>query len=191
MPTITFPLLRGELIKIGAWQSLFAQPGLRVYPFAAGAQVAVDSSNTVVSVAGLGQFVTNDYIMVATQTNYSPGFLYTPQISKITRVSSVGTSTINITPAISVSAGDFLINLGADGAAAPLTAPAYDGSPISLFSTPDGSVLVGDYVVTSALGHFSTWISEGYPVVDLLITTGSGVPFAFIPFFQVGPSVAY
>lgn len=188
----TLPTLRGTLASVGPWAGYFARSGWRVYPYRLGAQIRNDlTNNTQIDTHGMGDIAANNYLMVCSRTAYGAGHLYIPQTSQITRCTTIGTADdeINVNPAMTVTAGDYLFNLGNDGASAPLSAPSYDGSPIGLYTDPAGNNSAGDYLVTGTNGEFSGYIDEGYPSVDLLIVDSSGVPRAMLAGFTPGASV--
>jgi len=190
----TKPTLRGTLVAAGPWQALIARQDRQVYPYQMGCAVRSASSGTTANTHGLGEFVQNDYFMVCNAVLYGDSSLYIPQTSKISKVTSDPSAAVDdqltIDPAVTLAEGDFLLNLGADGASAPLSAPDYDGSLVTLYTDPVGNTAnPNDYILTGQNGQFRGWIEGGYEVVDLLIADESGVPLIFIPSFQVGPEI--
>lgn len=194
----TRPQLAGTLASLGPWASLFGRAGFRVYPFQLGCMVRSASTGTTVLTDGLGDFRQNDYLIVCSPVAYGDSTLFQPVLSKITRVTSDPTAatddTLTISPAVAVSDGDYLLNIGADGAAAPLATPNYDGSLLTLYTDPAGNTAnANDYLLTGENGHFFGWlesaIAGSVSVVDLLIANSSGVPQLVLPLTAVGPSI--
>lgn len=194
MPTSNhrgIPLLRGVVESVGPWGAQFSQANLRVYPYHRGTYANGSSTSTTVPVRGYGEFRVNDYLMVCSRTAYGLSYLYIPQTSKVSRVTALSSSTdeLTLSTALTIEDGDFLLNLGADGAVAPLTAPNLDGSRIELYADPVGSQLLGaDYTLTGSLGQFSTWLSLNAMTIDLLVTSDAGVPLLLIPGVAVVPA---
>jgi hypothetical protein len=89
-----------------------------------------------------------------------------------------------------VNEGDFLLCLGADGAATPTSAPNYDGSDITIYDDNVGNNASSlNYLSTGSSGLFHGWLESGFDVVSLLITDESGTPKAAVPFYPTGPDV--
>jgi hypothetical protein len=143
---------------------------------------------------GLGEFDQLDYFIVCRPTYYGDSFLYIPDTSLISRVTSDPSAAtddeLTITPALSVQSGDWLLNLGADTAGTPLTTPNYDGSDVALYSDPVGNNAdANPYLLTGQGGNFQGWIEGGYYAVDLLITNPSGGLVMAMPTFNVGREI--
>lgn len=190
----TKPTLRGTVAVAGPWQALFARSGYRVYPYQMGCGIRVTSTGTTLSTYGLGEFAQNDFALLCAQTSYGNGSLYIPQTSKITKVTSdpsaAADDTLTIAPAISVTKDDWLLNLSTDGAAAPLSAPDYDGSDVQIFADPAAVANAAlKYLLTGRGGLFRGWVDDAYKVVDLLITDASGIPVLVMPSFELGSSI--
>lgn len=188
----SLPILRGTVASLASWQALLGRANLRVYPFQLGCKVRVTGAVSPIDTSGMGEFAANDYLIACTATAYGNTNLYIPNLNKISRVSSVGTSDdeLNISPAISVAQGDYLLNIGADGAAAPLTSPNYDGSSLALYDDNSGQIVhSNDYVLTGSNGQFECWLASGVLAVDLLITDTNNNPLVVIPFVQPGREI--
>jgi len=197
----TLPLLDRSLVETGPWSALFARAGYRVYPYQLGAIARALATATPVLTTGLGEFAANDYVLVCASTAYGDVNLYIPNLSKITRISSFGANLtsdptlasddlINVAPNVSIASGDYLFNLGADGAAAPTSVPAYDGSTLTLYTDNAGTAASANkYVLTGTNGEFRCWLPTGTLMVDLLVTNASGTPIVAIPFVTLGAEV--
>ena len=196
----TQPLLRGNLITMSQWQALFGQAGWRLYPYQLGAMVRTAFTTGNLQLHGLGQLAANNYLLPCTATAYGDGTLYIPALSKLTRVATVSTTddVITISPEVTLAVGDYLLNLGNDGAAAPLVAPSYDGSTCRLKTDPAGNApsagSEATYIATASNGQFQGWVVDAngdptFEVVDLLITNGSSVPQVVLPLYQLGPAI--
>lgn len=183
--------LSGTLATLGPWSTLFARSGYRVYPYQLGCMIRTTSTGTSVDTHGLGQFdpAGTDYAIPCTATFYGDSTLFIPQVTAVTQVTAVSTSddVLTISPARSLTAGDFLLNIGPDTGA---LAPVYDGSIVPLYTDNAGNNTNSNkYLVTSTPGAFLGWVNDDYVVVDLLITDGSGIPRIVNPFFALGPAV--
>lgn len=193
----TQPLLRGTLATLSQWQAFFGRAGFRVYPFQLGAMVRTAFTSGSLQLDGLGQFAVSNYVLPCTATAYGAGTLYLPNTSKITRITTVSSTddVVTISPEVTLADGDYLVNLGNDGAAAPLVAPNYDGSLCALKTDPAGNTAnANDYVETAQNGQFQAWIVDGdgnaaFEAVDLLITNSSGVPQVVLPLYPLGPAI--
>ena len=188
----TLPLLDKSLVETGPWSSLFARSGYRVYPFKMGALVRSVPVGTTVLTAGMGEFATNDYLMVCTATAFGDANLYIPNVAKVAKVTSnpsaeTSEDQLVIAPALTIAAGDFLLNLGPDSGA--LT-PNYDGSTLTLYTDNAGTAANSNkYLLTGTNGEFRGWLPSGTLVCDLLATNASGVPLIVIPFITLGAEV--
>lgn len=190
----TLPLLAGILALPGTWGALFGRSDHRLYPYQLGATVRADSTGGTIQTNGLGEFAQNDYIVVCRSVNYGGSPLFVPDTTRITRVTSdpsgAADDELTVSPALSVVAGEYLFNLGADGAAAPLSGPQYDGSSITIYEDNVGNTAAAyPYLTTGQGGTFRGWLSEGAIVADLLITDPAGVPRVVWPFYPIGPEV--
>ena len=187
---ITRPLLRGPLIAPGPWQTLLAQSNKRVYPFPSGAVADTATTGTTIQMGGLGEpFAVNDYVIVCTKTDYGNSSLFIPSFTKIRRVTAVSGTEDDITvdEAVVVSVGDYILNIGADGAAAPKSDPDLDGI-VTVYDDPYGVTTNSNgYLLTGSGGHFRGWLPTSTPLVDLLITDDSKNPVVVIPFWATGP----
>ena len=186
------PLLRGTLAQMTQWQALLARANLRIYPYQLGCMVRANSSGTTVSTYGEGEFAANNYLMACAATAYGQGTLFIPDLARISRVSAVSGADdeLTISPALSLVAGEYLLNLGNDGAATPLITPNYDGSTISLYDDNAGvSAHATDYLLTASNGEFRGWTGSGTELVDLLVTDTSNGLIIAIPMVPTGPEV--
>jgi hypothetical protein len=187
----TFPLLAGTVASAAPWQALVARSGYRVYPFQLGAKVRGTSTGTAVTLYGQGAVALNDYVIFCDATAYGAASMFIPNLNKIRRVSAVSSSddAITIDAAVSITAGDYMLVIGADTATTPETAPNYDGSLISLYSDNAGQTAVSPkYLLTTTGGSYIGWTGAGTKAVDLLITNSSGVPQIVDPFVAVIPN---
>lgn len=190
----TLPMLSGVLSLPSAWGALTAQSGFRLYPFQLGATVRADSTGTSVLTNGLGEFRQNDYLLACRGVDYGGSYLYIPDVTRIARVTSDPSAatddTLTISPGLALISGEFLLNLGADGAAVPTSAPSYDGSRITIYEDNAGNnPSAYDYVLSGQHGGFRGWLSEGTILADLLITDPSGAPKLVWPFYAINPEV--
>lgn len=187
------PLLRGTLAHMTQWQALLARANLRIYPFQLGCMVRSNvSADVTVPTYGLGEIAANNYLMACAATAYGNGTLFVPDLARIRRVSSVSAVDDELTlgSSVSLTAGEYLLNLGNDGAASPLVSPNYDGSTISLYDDNAGvSAHATDYLLTASNGEFRGWTGSGTELVDLLVTDTSNVPIIVIPMIPPGPEV--
>lgn len=191
---ITKPMLRGTLTGAGPWQTLFAKAGQRIYPFQIGAMVRADSSGTTVSTHGLGEIRQNDYLIVCAETFYGDSPMFVPNLGRVTKVTSDPTvatdDTLTIAPAITVLSNEWLLCIGPDGGANPLSVPLLDGSTINLFADNAGNnANANPYFLTASNGNFRGWVDDGVEACDLLITDDSGGVRMVIPLKQVGPGI--
>lgn len=188
----TLPLLRGFLRQASPWGTDISRSGWRIYPFQLGCKVRLDTTTQAVYTFGMGDFVANDYVMVCQQIYYDNGYFYIPRTNQLSRIQSVGTvdDQLTLTVAIVANAGDYLLNLGADTAATPLSAPNYDGSTLTLYGdNVGGGATLGDYVLTGEKGQYECWLPSGTLLTDLLITDSSGQPQLVYPYVALGPEV--
>jgi len=190
----TLPSLRGVLQTVTPWGGTLSRQGWRIYPYQLGAKVRTDTTTTSVKTFGKGEFAANDYVLTCQQIYYGNSYFYIPRVNQISRISALGVSDdeITLTVPLTLSAGDYLLNLGADTATDPLSQPNYDGSritPILSAGTPDASQL-GTYVVTGNQGQFECWLPSGVVLVDLLICDSSGQPRNLWPLQALGPEVS-
>lgn len=188
----TLPLLRGTLASLASWQALLGRANMRVYPYQLGCKVRAAGAANPIDTSGMGEFAVNDYLIACTATAYGNSNLYIPNMNKIARVTSLGTTDdeLNLTPTPSVAQGDYLLNLGADAAAAPLTAPNFDGSTISLYDDNTGQNAHSTYyALTGSNGQFEVWLESGILAVDLLITDTNNNPIVVIPFVSPGREI--
>jgi len=188
----TLPLLDKSLVETGPWSSLFARSGYRIYPFKMGALVRSASVGTTVLTAGMGEFATNDYLMVCAATAYGDVNLYIPNTAKVAKVTSDPSSatddTLELSAALTIAAGDYLLNLGPD-TGAPL-APVFDGSTLTLYTDNAGTALnANKYLLTGTNGEFRGWLPSGTLVCDLLVTNASIAPVIVTPFITLGAEV--
>jgi hypothetical protein len=188
----TLPILRGTLASLASWQALLGRSNLRVYPFQLGAKVRVAGSVNPIDTSGMGEVLASDYLIACTQTAYGNSSLYIPNMNKITRVTSRGTTDdeLNVSPVPSVALGDYFLNIGADSAVAPLTAPNFDGSLIAIYDDNTGQIAhATKYLLTGSNGQFEGWLSSATLAVDLLITDTSNNPIVVIPFVSPGREI--
>ena len=186
---ITLPLLRGTLVASGPWQALLAKAANRVYPFQLGCMIRSNSSGTTMNTHGKGEFAVNDYAVVCKATAYGQGTLFIPDTTRITRVTAINATDdqFTISPARTVVAGEYLLGVGADTAANPLSTLNFDGSTINLFTDNVGNnANANAYLQTATGGWFRGWVNTGVRVVDLLITNSSGGVIAVKPFVTLG-----
>jgi hypothetical protein len=197
------PKISGTLIALGAWQSLFARSGYRIYPYQLGAMVRADSNGTAIESHGLGEMLSGDYIVICRSVQYGEAPLYIPDMSKIRRISNFGdvvTSTdpaqadddiINITEAVAVVAGDYILCLGADnGLLSDPLAPNFDGSLVTLYTDNAGNETNAyRYMLTGQGGWYNGWTQSGIVAVDLLVCNSGNTPVVIMPDVAIGPEV--
>lgn len=135
-----------------------------------GAQVAAASASTTITVRSGHGFRAGYKLLVWPQTGISA-------ISAITKyriVNSVTATTVVVSESVSVAAGEFLVNLGADTGTA---APNYNGSTAPVYSDMDyvnlysGSTLASDSVGRYRYHH------KGIPRWEF-VRTPTGTPYA-------------
>jgi hypothetical protein len=190
---ITYPKLAGPVAVVGPWGSFFAKPDHRVYPYSLGAMVRTTSSSTTVFTHGQGEIAVNDYLMACSVVSYGGANFFVPDTGRITRVTAKSSSNDEFTigTARSLVAGEWLLNLEADAAAAPLSAPNYDGSGVVLYTDPVGTTAnANKYLATGDDGRFLGWVTPGLVAVDLLISSSAGVPVIVSPNVSLGVEVA-
>lgn len=184
----TLPMIRGPFAVAGPWQALLGQPNKRIYPFTLGARADTASTGTTIQCGGLGDFAATEYIIVCEATSYGNSDLYIPNMSKIRQISSVSGAEddIVVDAAVNVAVGDYIFNIGNDGAASPKVSPSLDDI-LNLWDDPYGaSANSNGYLLTGTGGHFRGWLDTGKTLVDLLITDASGNPEIAIPFVSTG-----
>lgn len=165
---------------------------MRVYPFQLGCKARVAGSSNPLDTSGMGEFAINNYGIACTATAFGNSNLYVPNMNKIFRVTALGITDdeLNLAPVPSVAPGDYLLNIGNDGAPTPLVTPTYDGSAIDLFDDNTGQVPhATHYLLTGSNGQFEGWLESGTLSVDLLITDTSNVPIVVIPFVSPGREI--
>ncbi len=127
-----------------------------------GATVKTTGSTSPIFVDNLGDFAANDKFIVGSDT------------TRFKTVSSVDTSAKSVAysgDGISVSAGDRLINLGADGGS---TEPSYDAG-VTIYADIAGNETRDNPITVDAEGEYSYWIAGGQ-IVDELYRDSSGSP---------------
>ena len=173
----SLPILHGTLATAGPWQSLFARANRRVYPYQLGGLVKTLSTGTTATLHTVGDFAASDYLIACAPTAYGNSNLFIPDVDRIALVNSVNASarTLALGAALSLAAGDYLLNIGPDGATNPIAAPDFDGSTIDLY-TDDAADNANSnpYLVTGTGGFFTGWVTQGLRVVDLLVRNNSG-----------------
>ena len=121
--------------------------GYTVTAYPVGAVASATSSGTTITVdAGHSFRVGDKYLLRPGTSNVFSG---TDTVQSVTATSIVMGS------AVSVTAGDSLVNLGPDTGT---TAPAYDGSPMVIYSDADGGTAISNSrVTTSATAEYGFW----------------------------------
>jgi len=110
-----------------------------VTAYEVGAQVTSGSSGTTATVRAGHGFAANDKFIVGTDA------------TKYNTVTAVSATTLTIT-AMALSAGDLLVNLGADTG---ITAPNYDGAGLTVYTTMDyTATATNNTVQTDANGKY-------------------------------------
>jgi len=187
---ITRPKLAGNIAARGHWQAIFARAGYRVYPYSIGCMVRTTNATGAIPTHGKGEFAVNDYLIVCSQVFYGDSYFFIPDTGRISRVTGINAGSddqIDVSPTISVVSGEWLFNLEADGAAAPTTAPDYDGSDVTLATDNAGNnANANKYLSTSQGGTYIGWVDSGLSIVDLLITDPSGAPQVAHPLVTLG-----
>lgn len=187
----TLPCLKGTVAVSTPFGTLLGKAEHLVYPYQLGAMVTVSSVSvvTTLTLSGLGDLAVNDYILPCRPVSYGGTVFYVPDTTNITRVVSIDPSydKITVSPGIQAIGYSYLFNLGADTASTPLLAPNYDGSTISLYADPVGSLAASNpYLITNPGGNFIGWVESGVQVCSVLICNSSGTPVLAIPQFQCG-----
>ena len=188
----SLPMLRGTLAATGPWASMFARAGYKVYPYQLGCQLKLGASGTsTLTPDGLGQFATNDYVMICTETDYGDSSLFIPDLTRIAKVSAVGATTFTIDQVFNVDAGEYLLNLGTDtDTPSPTQTPAYDGTDITLYTDSVGNgANANKYLLTGTGGTYRGWTQSGRTLVDLLVTDSSGSAKIVIPYHHLGAEI--
>jgi len=169
------PILKGTIASVGPWQSMFARTGHRVYPYTSGTRVRSSSTGTSALVNGVGTFQDGDYLMPCSEVYYGESPTYIPDPSRITRVATAAGSvnasakTMTLAASVALYSGEWLLNLG--------SAVNYTGSPITIYSDPNGDSATGsDYLIAGQGGTYVGWLSKGTTTVDLMVTDSSGTP---------------
>ena len=91
-----------------------------------------DASATDINVRQGHGFRVGDVFMVGTDT------------TKVATITSKTATNLVWSGAISITSGDLLVNLGTDGLTGGT--PDYDGSPMRIYSVPDGSAVTDLYL---------------------------------------------
>jgi hypothetical protein len=186
-------LLNGSLCVPGPGQALHGMSGWRIYPMKMGCMVRTDTTTTDVETSGLGEFNANDYVMACTPVYFGADRFFVPDPSRISRIVAVevdGDDKISLTEAMTLSSGDWLMNLADDTGANPLVSPNFDGAGIEIFSDPSGQISLGAvYVQTAAGGRYRGWLESGTQMVDLLVADQLGRARLLEPCITVGLEV--
>lgn len=190
----TLPLLAGTVASASPWQALFARSGFRVYPFQLGAKVRTTSPGTAVQLFGLGQIVANDYIIFCDATAYGSANMFVPNLNKIRRATVISSSddAITIDSAVSITAGDYMLVIGADTSGTPEASPNFNGSTVKLFTDNVGNTEltgINRFLQTTTGGAFIGWVDAGTRAADLLITNSSGQTQIVQPFVSMLPTL--
>lgn len=188
----TLPKLQNTIASLSAWQSLLGRAGLRVYPYQLGCMIRTAGAANPFDTSGMGEFATNNYVIPCTATAYGSSNLFIPDLTKITRISSVGSvdDEVNLAPLYSLAQGDYLLNIGNDTSSTPLTAPNYDGSTVTMYDDPTGQIAhATKYFLTGSMGQFLGWLKAGTLACDLLISDSSGNPIVVIPMVSPGREI--
>jgi hypothetical protein len=136
---------------------------ITAYPI--GARAASASAGTTITV-NLGHgFIAGQKLLVGTDT------------TKYREVSSVTETTVVADQAVAVSAGDLILNLGADTGS---SVPNYDGSPVKAYTSADKSSAATYSTVTSdSQGNYAYW-HQGSNFWELIRDSG-GDPDTIVP----------
>ena len=139
-----------------------------VTAYEVGAQVTSGSSGTTATVRAGHGFAANDKFIVGTDA------------TKYNTVTAVTSTTLTIT-AMSLSAGDLLVNLGADTG---ITAPNYNGAGLTIYTDMAyGSVATNNTVQSDANGKYR-YYHKGISIWEL-IRSSLTVPMALYTDVQV------
>ena len=133
-----------------------------VTAYPVGAVASAGSSGATITVDRGHSFVPGDKFLLRPGSSN----LYSADV-----VLSVTATTIVMTSSFSVSAGDALVNLGPDTGS---TSPAYDGSPLKIYSDADGSTVISNSRVTASSSGEYTYYYLGDGRYWELIRNGSG-----------------
>lgn len=144
--------------------------GYSVTVYRPGGFVKVASSGTTAELYPDHGFTGNERVIVGTDA------------TKYRTINLVVGNTVTFNAAVAVSLNDPIVNLGADSGG---IAPAYDGSPVAIYSNPDGSTTIPDSTVTTGnTGNFGYWrntsnvwelVRDPQGAVErLILATGSG-----------------
>jgi len=139
--------------------------------FAVGATVVSTASTASPTVRAGHGFQVGDVLIVGIDT------------TKVTTVTAVSATSVTWSGAISLSAGDLLVNLGPDSLTGGT--PDYDGSRMDIFSDMDGSTAISSAQVTadSTTGNYD-YYHEGTGHHWELIRTAAGVPLVIVDGFS-------
>ena len=137
-----------------------------VTAYEVGAQVTASSSGTTIGVRSGHGFATGDKFIVLSEF---------PSTTKMRTVSGTGSNTINVGNAVSVSAGDILINLAADGELVAGT-PNYDGNGLAVYTTMSYTTQANNNTVQCDANGKYRYFHKGLAIWEL-VRTSSGVPF--------------
>ena len=142
-----------------------------VTAYEVGAQVTSGSSGTTAAVRAGHGFAANDNFIVGTDA------------TKYNTVTAVSATTLTIT-AMALSAGDLLVNLGADTG---ITAPNYDGAGLTIYTDMDYSnVAANNTVQTDSNGRYR-YFHKGVAIWEL-VRSSTTKPFAV---YEAGHSLDF
>lgn len=172
------------VFQTGPTRSTLVMPEARVYPFHLGAMVTADSSTGTVAMSGKGELSVNHYLIPCTALDYGSSPVYLPDLTRITRVVSLDSSSdaATVSPAVAVKQGEWLLDVGLDTSTIPLTDPAFDGAGFTLYEDPCGYLPCPYAYVTAGSGGVARfWMAAGTKLVDVLVCDGSGRPLMVWP----------
>ena len=135
-----------------------------------GGMAASGSSGTSVTLRSGHGFAASDKLILEASGSID--------VATYRTVNSVAGNVLTIDSALSVSAGDKIINLGPDTGT---TEPNYDGSPISIYAdmAGEGSAVSNAEVTATAQGLYEYWTAT--TSLWVLVRTSGGTPLKCIP----------
>jgi hypothetical protein len=149
--------------------------------FASTAGDPVFGSSYLVTAYGKGGQVasasTGVTVTVRSGHGFSAGqkFIVNTDVTKYRTVDSLVGNVLTVNSAVTVAAGDFLINLGADTGT---TTPSYNGSTLNIYEDEDSVTALTNETVTAGATGTYRYYWNGAPSWEL-IRTAAGTPIAF------------
>ena len=160
----------------GTANTIEPKSGWRVYTLPRGFHASAASTGTAISTdsaSAASRVSTNQWVQVGTDT------------SKIVQVSSVSSSTVNVTPAVVVAENDRILVIGNTQPVVTGGSASYQPHTTLYSRDDDGSTVITNSVITtSSDGFYQLWKADG--LNDLLVQDANRANVGIIPDVQIG-----